>query len=186
MDVAELHRRTVDTWRERVRAVTDEQWSEPTPCAEWDVRALVNHVVGEERWTVPLVEGASLDSVGDRFDGDLLGEDPRAVAAAAAAEAVAAVDARVPRGGTVQLSFGETPVEEYVRQLSADHLVHAWDLAVATGQDRSLGVELVEEVADWFAGRAEMYRAAGAVGPELGSTGDDPQSRLLGAFGRRS
>lgn len=183
MELADLHRRSVESWRSRLEAVDDSQWSLPTPCTEWDVRALVNHVVSEELWTVPLVDGATLESVGDRFDGDLLGDDPTGVGRAAATEAAAAVDRRLPEAGTVQLSFGVVPIEEYVQQLSADHLVHSWDLAVATHQDVSLDIELVREVSDWFAAREEMYRAAGAVGPAMPG-GGDPQSALLAAFGR--
>ena len=65
MDVAELHRRTVETWTARVRAVAPDQWDGPTPCTDWNVRELVNHVVGEDAWTVPLMRGASMDEVGD-------------------------------------------------------------------------------------------------------------------------
>lgn len=184
MELADLHRRSVESWRSRLEAVDDSQWSRPTPCAEWDVRALVNHVVGEELWTVPLVDGATLEEVGDRFDGDLLGEDPRSVGRTAATEAAAAVDRRLPQGGTVHLSFGVVPIEEYVHQLSADHLVHSWDLAVATDQDPSLDPELVQAVGEWFADREQLYRDAGVVGPAAGRRGDDPQSALLGAFGR--
>jgi len=183
MELADLHRRSVESWCSRIDAVDDSQWKLPTPCAEWDVRALVNHVISEELWTVPLVHGATLEEIGDRFDGDLLGDNPMAVARAAATEAAAAVDRRLPEGGTVHLSFGVVPIEEYVRQLSADHLVHSWDLAVATGQVRSLDLELVREVSEWFAEREEMYRAAGAVGP-AGPGGGDPQAALLAAFGR--
>jgi uncharacterized protein (TIGR03086 family) len=183
MEPADLHRRSVESWRSRLEAVDDSQWTLPTPCAEWDLRALVNHVVGEELWTVPLVDGATIEEIGDRFEGDLLGVDPLLVGRAAANEAVAAVDRRLPEGGTVQLSFGAAPIEEYVRQLSADHLVHSWDLAVATHQDLSLDPELVDEVSAWFAEREEMYRAAGAIGP-AGPAGGDPQAVLLAAFGR--
>ena len=183
MELADLHRRSVESWRSRLDAVDDSQWTLPTPCTEWDVRALVNHLVGEELWTVPLVDGATLEEVGDRFDGDVLGDDPTVVGRAAATEAAAAVDRRLPEGGTVQLSFGVVPIEEYVQQLSADHLVHAWDLAVATGQDLSLDLELVRGVSEWFAEREKMYRDAGAVGPAA-PAGDDPQSALLAAFGR--
>ena len=182
MEASELHRRTVEEWQRRVLAV-GEGWSRPTPCDAWDVRALVNHVVGEELWTPPLVDGGTIEEVGDRFDGDLLGDDPVAVATTAAAEAVAAVDKRVPEHGVVHLSFGEAPIEEYVRQLAADHLVHGWDLAVATGQDRTLDADLVAAVAEWYAEREQMYRDAGAVGPRK-DVGDDAQSQLLGAFGR--
>ena len=56
-------------------------------------------------------------------------------------------------GGTVHLSYGEEQMAEYVHQLAADHLVHAWDLAVATGGDTRLDPHLVAEVAAWFAER---------------------------------
>lgn len=182
MELAEMHRRTVEAWRTRVVSVGD-GWGRLTPCQEWDVRALVNHVVGEDRWTRPIVEGATVEEVGDRFDGDLLGDDPVAAALDASADAVAAVQERLPDGGTVHLSFGEVPMEEYVWQVSTDHLVHAWDLAAATGQDRKLDPEVVDTVAAWFAEREQMYRDSGVIGPRLESA-DDPQSRLLGAFGR--
>jgi uncharacterized protein (TIGR03086 family) len=183
MDAAGLHRRAVEGWRARVEEMAASQWGESTPCADWDVRALVNHVVGEELWTVPLVEGVTLEEVGDRFDGDVLGAEPLRAAQGAAQAAVDAMDTGLRRGGTVGLSFGTVPIEEYAAQLTADHLVHAWDLAAATGQDRALDREVVQHVAAWFEDREEMYRSAGAVGPRAAAA-DDPQSQLLAAFGR--
>jgi uncharacterized protein (TIGR03086 family) len=183
MRLEELHRRAVEAWRSRVEAVTWEQWGAATPCADWDVRALVNHVVGEELWTPPLVDGATIDEVGDRFDGDVLGDDPTGAAEAAAQAAASAVDQSLPAGGTAHLSFGDVPLEEYVHQLLADHLVHGWDLAAATGQDRELDPDVLAEVTDWFVDREALYRGAGAIGPRV-ETGGDAQSRLLAGFGR--
>ena len=182
MDLGEIHRRTVEHWRALVDAVAD-GWDRRTPCEEWDVRALVNHVVGEDRWTRPIGEGSTIEEVGDRFDGDLLGDEPVRAAADAAEDAVKAVQASLPSGGIVHLSFGDVPMEEYVWQVATDHLVHGWDLAAATGQDRALDPEVVDAVTVWFAEREQMYRDAGAIGPRV-ATADDPQSRLLGAFGR--
>jgi uncharacterized protein (TIGR03086 family) len=143
----------------------------------------VNHVVGEELWTPPIAEGRTVEEVGDRFDGDVLGDDPVAVAREAAKDAVRAVDAKLAEGGIVHLSFGDFPIEEYVWQLSADHVVHGWDLAAATGQDRAMDPDVVAGVAGWFAEREELYRSAGAIGPRVDAPGD-PQSQLLAAFGR--
>ena len=182
MDVSELYRGTVEEWERRVAAV-DGGWTRRTPCELWDVRALVNHVVGEDLWTAPLVEGATMEDVGDRFDGDVLGEEPVAAATAAAAAALAAVETHLPDQRLVHLSFGDTPIEEYLMQLAADHLVHGWDLAAATGQDRTLPPEMVSAVADWYAGREHMYRDAGAVAARPPAA-DDPQSQLLAGFGR--
>lgn len=183
MDLGELHRRTVEAWQERVSAVARDDWSRATPCAEWEVRDLVNHVVGEDLWTTPIAQGRTLEEVGDRFDGDLLGDDPQAAADDAAQRAVAAVAQHLPAHGMVHLSFGQVPIEEYVWQVATDHLVHSWDLAAATGQDRTLDPEAVDAVATWFAEREDMYREAGAIGPRLDADGD-PQSQLLAGFGR--
>lgn len=185
MELITLHRRTVEHWAAHVAGVENDQWGDPTPCAQWSVRDLVNHVVGEELWSVPLVRGATMKEVGSQFDGDVLGDDPGPTARTAAAEALAVVDAVVPGGGRVHLSYGEEDMGEYIRQLSADHLIHGWDLAAATGADTAMDPELVAEVALWFAGREEMYRSAGATGPRPSSDGD-PQSDLLAAFGRMS
>jgi uncharacterized protein (TIGR03086 family) len=182
MDAKALHRRTVEHWTERAAAVGDDQWDLPTPCARWTVRDLVNHVVGEELWTVPLVAGATMDEVGSRFDGDVLGSDPTAVARSAAVAAVAAVDGAAD-DVEVHLSFGDTDLEEYLFQLAADHLVHGWDLAVATGGPTALDPDVVEAVSAWFREREELYRAGGAIGPRQASTGDSAAD-LLAAFGR--
>lgn len=182
MDTATLHHRAVDFWDSCVSGIRDDQWTAATPCTEWSVRDLVNHVVSEELWTVPLVHGSTIEEVGSRFDGDVLGEDPVATSHRAAAEAAAAGDEVAP-DTKVHLSYGDEDAAEYLNQLAADHLVHGWDLAVATGGNSHLDPELVQEVATWFAGREDAYRASGAIGPHLNSTGD-PQVDLLAAFGR--
>ena len=183
MELNTLHRLTVESWERYLDGVGSGQWDLPTACAEWDVRALVNHVVGEDRWTRPLLQGMTIADVGDRFDGDLLGDDPRAVGHDAAADAVAAVDELLAGLDTVHLSYGDEDPAEYVRQLCADHLIHGWDLAAATGQDRTLDPQLVEEVGAWFADREELYRSAAVIGPRAAG-GGDPQSDLLAGAGR--
>jgi uncharacterized protein (TIGR03086 family) len=183
MDIIELHRRTVAGWTDRLRAVPAERWHDPTPCPDWDVRALVNHVTSEDRWTVPLMRGGTIAEVGDALDGDVLGDDPTRAAIDAAAAAVADVERLTTPDLIVHLSFGDTPATEYVYQLAADHLIHGWDLAKAVDGDTDLDPELVAEVGRWFAEREEMYRAAGAIGPRKPLTGD-PQGDLLAGFGR--
>ena len=78
-----------------------------TPCEQWDVRTLVNHLVNETSWVPPLMHGSTIAEVGERFDGDLLGSDPvRSWSdASAAASAAVAEDGALER--TVHLSYGD-------------------------------------------------------------------------------
>jgi uncharacterized protein (TIGR03086 family) len=186
MNSSELHRRAVAEFAARMDALGPSgpsTWASDTPCDGWDVRALVNHVTGEDLWTAPLLAGKTIADVGDRFDGDVLGDDPVGAFASAGSEATGA-SADVPPDRTVHLSFGDVPASEYLNQLAADHLIHAWDLAAATGGDRNFDPEVVAAVADWFADREKMYRDGGAIGPRVPLPSDDPQDRLLAAFGR--
>ncbi len=184
MDVEAAYRRSVSGWMAAVEGV-DGDWTASTPCADWDVRQLVNHVVGEDRWTKPLVDGRTIAEVGNSLDGDLLGERPVAAAREAAEEAVTAVTARLPEAGLVHLSYGEETIAQYILQLTADHLIHGWDLAVATGQDRDLDSEVVAVVSGWFADWEQRYRSSGivAVRPESAQSGS-AAAELLIAFGR--
>lgn len=185
MDVPALHRRAVQEFGQRVAEIRDDQWHLSTPCTEWDVRALVNHVVGEDRWTPPLLEGRTIEDVGDRFSGDLLGDEPAAAWDEASTEATAAVGAAGAMERTVHLSFGDVPGREYALQLFADHLIHAWDLARAIGADERLDPELVQACATWFDVQEEAYRSGGAIGPlQATSETADDQARLLARFGR--
>ena len=186
-ELVDLHRRACAAFGARVKAVGDADWSRPTPCADWDVRELVNHLVVEDLWTPPMMDGRTIEEVGDAFDGDQLGDDPSSAwdrAVAGAEEAVAAPGA-VDR--TVHLSFGDTPAREYVMQLLADHAVHAWDLATAIGADDRLDPQLVDAIATWFDDREELYRSAGVIGDAVEpADAGDPQARLLARFGRRA
>ena len=190
MHVTDLHRRSVEGFVARLDALESldgNAWSAPTPCPMWDVRALVNHIVNEDLLTVPLMDGATIDEVGDRFDGDLLGDDPLTIARSACDTAMMAAASGIVAGQTVHLSYGDTAAEEYAHQLAADHIIHGWDLAEATGGDRTIDPELVEACAAWFAEREDLYRGAGEIAarPAVGDAApDDPQARLLLAFGR--
>jgi uncharacterized protein (TIGR03086 family) len=184
-DIVGLFRRAADSFGDFVRGVRDDQWSGSTPCTQWDVRALVNHLVYEMRWAVPLFQGSTIADVGDRFEGDLLGDDPVGAWDDAGAAAVSVVAEPGAMRRTVHLSFGDVPGEEYAWQLFADLTVHGWDLARATGQDETIDPALLGPLAEWFADQAEGYRSSGATGPRPPVADDaDDQTRLLADFGR--
>jgi uncharacterized protein (TIGR03086 family) len=184
-EVVELYSRAVDRFVAAARGVPESRWSDSTPCEDWHARALTNHLVGEDLWVPPLVEGKTVAEVGDAFDGDVLGADPAASAEQAGKSAVAALAEPGALARTVHLSFGDFTAEEYAWQVLADHVVHTWDLLAGAGADRTLDDGLVTATAAWFANWEDAYRGAGAIGPAA-PVGEDAsaQDRLLASFGR--
>ncbi|MGH3812317.1 MAG: TIGR03086 family metal-binding protein [Pseudonocardiaceae bacterium] len=171
----------------RVRAVRPDQWRDPTPCTEWDVRALVDHLVVEQLWAPPLLEGATIADVGDRFDGDQLGDDPVAAweSAAAAAREAFATPGALRR--SVELSYGRRPADEYCHEMTMDLTVHAWDLARGIGADERLDEELVRDVLGFIEPRVGGWVGTGLFAPPV-AVGEeaDAQTRLLALLGRRA
>jgi uncharacterized protein (TIGR03086 family) len=178
-----FHRHAVETFGDRLSALDPDQLDAPTPCLGWNVRDLIAHVTVEDLWTPPLLEGRTIEQVGDAFDGDVLGDDPVAAFRSAAAGALSAV-ATVDLERIVHLSFGDVPARVYLEQLFADHLIHSWDLARAIGADERLPEELVDGCRGWFDDQEAAYRQAGAIGARPDITVSDPQGQLLLAFGR--
>lgn len=182
-DVKDWFRRSVEGFGRRLEAVGDEQWSGPTPNTEWDVTQLANHVVDENLWAPGLLAGRTVEDVQPEIPADPLGDDPVAAWRAACAASVAAAEA-VDLDATVHLSFGDFPAEEYLMQLFADHLIHAWDLARATGQDEQLDPELVEAVLPWWADRQAVYQEAGVIGLPIELDDASVQDNLIASTGR--
>ena len=120
MDLNTLYHRTVECWAARVNEVRDDQWDDPTPCAEWTVRDLVNHVVGEDLWTVPLMQGQTIDEVGDRFDGDVLGDRPVPAALDAAKEGIQVRLAGKIAESRVKMQLGATGFASPVYTFAVD------------------------------------------------------------------
>jgi uncharacterized protein (TIGR03086 family) len=185
VDALDQSRRAMAEFDHRVMVFTEERWHAGTPCDEWDARDLVNHVVVEQLWAPHLLAGETLEDVGDRYDGDQLGDDPVGTWLDAAAEARDAFTAEGALDGTVATSMGPMPAREYLAQMTLDLAIHAWDLARAIAQDEELDPELVEE----------LYRACAPIQAELTASGAfgtpvevpesaDAQTRLLGLLGR--
>ncbi|MDE3722883.1 TIGR03086 family metal-binding protein [Nocardiopsis sp. N85] len=179
----DLHGVALEEFDRRVRQVRLTDWALPTPCADWDVHDLVDHLTTEQLWVPSLLAGATVEEVGDRFDGDVLGEEPLAVWEIAAREARAAWLAPSALGRTVHLSFGDAPGELYLWQMTFDLAVHAWDLARALGADEALDPDLVAELHDWARrqdlGPGPMFDPPVPVGEGVGT-----QERLLALTGR--
>jgi uncharacterized protein (TIGR03086 family) len=183
-DVTTLYRRALERFGQHVHAIREDQWHGPTPCTEWDVRVLVNHLVYENRWIPPLLEGQTIAQVGDRFDGDLLGDDPATAWDQAAKEAERSV-MTADLAALVHLSRGDVPGEEYLFEVMSDLAIHGWDLARAIGDDETLDPETVDVLYDQMKPMEQLLKASGAYGPIVEPPPDaDRQTQLLAIFGR--
>jgi uncharacterized protein (TIGR03086 family) len=135
----------IDTLRTLVAGVKPEQMHNPTPCANWDVRGLVNHFVGGAHMFASAFRGEELHIDPDAPMPDLVGDDPLASLDAALADFNAAVDAPGAMDKVINLPFGEIPGPVVLEILKFDLLVHAWDLSQATGQAFDPPAEFCEQ-----------------------------------------
>jgi uncharacterized protein (TIGR03086 family) len=187
VEALEAHRRVVEWTEPRVALVREEHLAMPTPCTEWDVRALLAHMVSGNVWVPPLVEGETIAEVGDRFDGDPLGANPFGAWWSSAYAACEAFERPGALERIVNLSSGDVPAASYLGERLVDQFSHAWDLARAIGADERLPDEVIA-AADEALGPFEVHwRAAGALGPVLPTPADaDAQTKLLARLGRRA
>jgi uncharacterized protein (TIGR03086 family) len=180
--------RATDELERRLGHVADDQWSLSTPCTDWTVRDLADHVIGGNRFAVLLLAGATTDEAfplvkASDFSGSTL--DHFLQSSRAQAQAFTAT-------GALELlcdhPWGPMPGLAFLGHRVTDLTVHAWDLARAIGADESLDPDLVETV---YATRAASPPDTNSLayfgnGPS-GHVGDDAptQQRLLDLLGRR-
>jgi len=173
-------------WDRLVHEVTEQQWTESTPCAEWNVRDLVNHLVGEHLWAPHLLTGATLAEVGDRFDGDVLGDAPVASWEEAGSGSRSAFHRKGALKGDVHVTGGSIPAADYGWQMTTDLAVHSWDLARGIGAASLMPDELADAVLARVAPQAESWQGAGIFDPPVPVPDDAvPQDRLVALLGRR-
>ncbi|RZS43222.1 uncharacterized protein (TIGR03086 family) [Herbihabitans rhizosphaerae] len=169
-----------------VHEVEPGQWDGPTPCTDWTVTDLVNHLVYEQLWVPELLAGATMAEVGDRYDGDQLGAEP---VAAWEKSATTARGAWLEPGAierTVHLSFGDTSATEYCWQMTVDLAVHGWDLATAVGVPHRIGDDLAGALIEVAEPAVAHWQGAGIFDPPVPVPGDAPPAeRLVALLGRR-
>jgi uncharacterized protein (TIGR03086 family) len=174
-----------------VAGVRDDQLSAPTPCAEWDVKALLGHMLGGALlFEAAAREGSVPKSVMDEVTSpDLVGPDFRERMAAAADAMVAAFNAPGAIERTMELPFGAMPGHAVRTIATQDTAIHAADLAIATGQsfdDAELAEASLEVGRRQEAAAGGMMRSPTVFGPEQQCADDAPaHTRLLAFAGRK-
>lgn len=188
MDTVEALGETFDHARRVIGAVGADELGAATPCPRYDVRAVVNHLVGVlEAFTAGL-RGEGMDVAA--MAGDHLGDDPAGAFDAASRANLAAWQAPGALERTLDLPFGPTPGATAINLNLTDSLVHTWDVATATGQDTTLPEAPAELAFAFVTGMLQpSMRQEGpdaAFGPEVEVAADAPLTdRLVAFLGRR-
>lgn len=181
-------------FEDRLRLVRPEQWEWSTPCPEWTVRQLANHMARGNLNYVRLVQGGTSGEFLAQRDADALGEDPVGAYVASVRRCAEAFEEPLALSRVLDYPLGKIPGEQALAVRATDSLIHTWDLARATGADEQLDTSLVAWVdahlEDIYAGLAETPTAADtthrffAAQPDGVGDGESVQDRLLRRTGR--
>lgn len=158
--------------------------------AEWSSRQnptlrdiLASHAY-DEAWVPDVLAGRTIEEVGDRHAGDLLGADPVAGYDRVNDAATAAVQAHTDLDAVAHLSYGDFPVREYFVHVAVYRAFQAWQIARHLGIDYSLPSELVEGLWEHVGPQVDAFRQMGVFPAEIEVPADaDSQTRLLARVG---
>ncbi len=168
-----------------VSGVTPEQFGDPTPCTDWDVRALLNHLI---LWTSHSLER--------RARGESVSEELMSADFAAAPDFAAAYRAQLDRAlaawadpaawdRKLDVMGSATPAADVAALNLAEMLLHGWDLAVATGQPYTTGADAAVAALGAIEANAELFRQyQGFAAPVAVPAGASALDQALAASGR--
>lgn len=144
MDIVELHERALDQAERIIAGITPDQLTLPTPCTDWDARALLNHMVAGNLRFARLAEGQGGPPPRGLPQEDLLGEDPAAAYRQSAEALKQAWRAPGRLDGLYRLPLGEVPGRAALGIRLVETVTHGWDLATATGQEPAFDQDIVQ------------------------------------------
>jgi uncharacterized protein (TIGR03086 family) len=185
MDLTTLQAAT-DRFAAVLAGVAPDRYGDPTPCEDWTVLDLIDHVIGGNHWAPLLLAGADGREALGQIKAMTFADDRRescAASVAAQQEAFAAADPGTP----VQHMIGRIPAAQFLAMRIGDVLVHTWDLCRAVGADERIPPELVAAGLAIFEPQAARIGSIGMFGkgPEGAPEPADDQQRLLQLTGRR-
>jgi uncharacterized protein (TIGR03086 family) len=140
----EILEQALSSTRGVLAKVSADQLDQPTPCASWKIRDLVNHVVGGTFFFATVAETGAAPGRGEAPD--FTAGDMTASFDEGAKRAVAAFGAEGAMDKTMTLPFGVLPGSAFVLIAATDAFAHGWDLAKATGQDTDLDPGLAAQL----------------------------------------
>lgn len=146
---------------------------------------LAQHAM-DEAWVPDLLDGKTMDEVGDRWKGDLLGDQPidNYLALNLATEEAALNEMLDLDTAVMHFSYGDYPAKEGFLHLAIYRAFQAWMIARLVGMDYSLPPQVVDGMNEWVVPRIADWRAIGVFPPaQPVPDGADAESTLLHVTG---
>jgi uncharacterized protein (TIGR03086 family) len=187
MELHEMMARAAAAAVEVARDVAPAQLDEPTPCPEWDVRALVNHLMFWSAFRSELAARKQTAPADDPIteQTDLTRGDWAETLASQLDKAVAAWAEPGATEGDTGLAGGSMPARMIGMMMVGELVVHGWDLARATGQELATDPAVLETAHEMTAAMGPQGREMGAFGAEVAVPESAPLlDRVLGLSGR--
>lgn len=154
-----------------VAGIGADQWEAPTPCSDWNVRTLLNHVVAGNILTAAVLGGAELPPPEERArlsQVDRLGTGPLAAARKSVVDLIKAFEQPGVLDRIHPSPVGQVPGAVLVHLRTTELLVHGWDLARATGQPADFPEALAEQELAFT--KANVGRARTGPGGPFGAS----------------
>jgi uncharacterized protein (TIGR03086 family) len=172
-----LYRETAEWTGAIIDQIKPDQLNNPTPCTEWDVQALLNHMVGATAMYIATISGTEVNR-----PTEAVGKSDFVAGAKKVLEL-----AEVP-GATeriVTTRRGDLTVREFLENSFVDALAHGWDLAIATNQDPTIPEHLAQACYDRWLPKIENSRGRAFGAEVVVAENASIQSKLLGILGRQ-
>jgi uncharacterized protein (TIGR03086 family) len=186
-DLRAADRRVLAVTTGIVEQVRPDQLDLPTPCADWSVRELLRHMVGNNYGFATAALGAPPDA--DVWDGVAVADPVAGFAASAMAVAEAFASVEPLTGTFAVLGYGDVPAAQAVGMHFIDYLAHGWDVAVSIGVDAGLDEDACDAVlrigSAWPLDSPKIWGPDAAFGHRVEVPADAPvANRMLGFLGR--
>jgi hypothetical protein len=158
--------------RSVIDQISPEQLDRPAP-ADWSqkenpaLRDILAAHAEDEAWLPAVLEGRTIDEVGDTYKGDLLGDDPIGNYDRINEATTKVVTGELDPDKVVHLSYGDYSLGEALQHTALYRAFQAWSIAKHIGLDYSLPDVLVENLWEQIAPDIEMWRGFGVFPPEV-------------------
>lgn len=177
-----------------VSQIPDDKWSLPIPGwfkvgraqEDMTLRRIINYHAYDDAWVPDILSGKTMEEADkSKYDGDLLGDDPKGNFAALVEAACQAVAKDYDPERLTHLTYGDFPAKEYLRHITSFRFFRIYDISKLIGILPKIPEDMVQAMWDQTRPSVEEWRKMGVYGPEIKVAGDASlEDRLMGLVGR--